>query len=95
MDKDITIKLKLAGAEYGMSCQRSDEPLYREAADLGRKEYQVLLDKYADKVSEKDLLVYTSLQIALRLKRLESECSGENERLQSLEKDLSDYLKSL
>ena len=43
MDKDITIKLKLAGAEYGMSCQRSDEPLYREAADLVRKEYQVLL----------------------------------------------------
>jgi cell division protein ZapA (FtsZ GTPase activity inhibitor) len=95
MDKNITIVLKLAGSDYRMRCSSEDEPLYREAADLIRKEYQRMLDAYQANVGEKDLLVYTLLQVAMRLKILESKYSGENDRLQSLERDLSDYLKTL
>lgn len=97
MDKDIAIKLKLVGKEYTMKCSRADEPLYREAADLIKEEYQSMLDRFGAQahVEEKDLLIYTSLQIALRLKVLEYKCSGEDERLQSLERELSDYLKTL
>ncbi len=97
MDKDIAIKLKLVGKEYTMRCSRADEPLYREAADLIKEEYQNMLDRFGTQthVEEKDLLIYTSLQIALRLKVLELKCSGEDSRLQSLEKELSNYLKTL
>ena len=37
MDDNITIKLELAGSDYKVKCLRSEEPLYREAADLIKK----------------------------------------------------------
>ena len=97
MDKDITINLKLVGKEYTMTCSRADEPFYREAADLIKEEYERMLKGFGKKahVEEKDLLVFTALQIALRLKGLEFRCSEEDDRLQSLDKALSDYMKSL
>lgn len=97
MDKNITINLKLVGSMYTMSCSRSNEALYREAADLIEKEYQKMLDRYGknSSVKEKDLIAYTLLQVALRLKSLESEHADGLERLSSLNGELTEYLKTL
>ncbi len=97
MDNNITINLKLVGSMYTMSCPRNNEALYREAADLIEKEYKKMLDRYGNNssVKEKDLIAYTLLQVALRLKSLESEHADGLESLDSLNGELTDFLKTL
>lgn len=95
MDNNITINLELVGSIYTMSCLRSEEHLYREAADLIKKEYQAWLEKFRNnpKVNEKDLAAFTLLALALRLKSMDEREIRNTEKLKSLDTDLSDFLK--
>ena len=94
MDDNITIKLELAGSDYKVKCLRSEEPLYREAADLIKKVHKNKTKAVGANagVKEEVILTFDLLEVALQLKRLESKCSEESMRLQSLEEELSKYL---
>ncbi len=68
----LSIRLKFGNRILPMVVERADEYIYREAEKLINGRFSYYAAKYPDQGNEMYLLM-TSLDIAVRLKRLETE----------------------
>lgn len=89
-----TINLEVVGKRYVMQCAADEEPLYREAAALIKDEYQKLVNRFGNNsgVKEADLVAYTLLQLALNLKKIDTDRAKTSERMEALDADLTEFL---
>ncbi len=90
-----TINLELVGKRYQMQCSDKDEPLYREAAALIKDEYQNYVKRFGNNssVKEEDIIAYTLLALALKLKSSDMDKADALKRMDSLTSDLSNFLE--
>ncbi len=68
------ITLRIGNSRFQMNVARADEYFYREAEKLINKRYQFYSDRYPGQENETYLMM-TMLDIAVSLKRKESEAS--------------------
>jgi len=97
-DNEFKIKLRVAEKEYRISCKRSEEELYRKAATAINKRISQYSSHFSGaKLEMKDLLIMAALHVSVEnlLFKKEEDTSLLFEKIELLDKELEEYLKSV
>ena len=95
MDDDkFVITLRVAGDMFPLTIRRSEEILYRKAAEMIDKQINLLRGKYGERIADKQVKM-TALNFALNLVKKENQQEVEPifERLEMLDKEIVNLLK--
>ena len=96
MNDTFKIQLKIAGKHYPLKCQRSEEKIFRSAANLINEKLLQYGNKYQSaSIDKKDLTVMVACDIAVSRMRLldEQNETPAYEKIRELNAELEDFIK--